>query len=149
MSKGKYIKVTDANNKSSVVMATNEAFYKSQGYQISEPTQEEIEEYFPSARVATAPVQKVDTSGVESELQQVRTDLEKEKEDHAETANKLKVEQGHHADTKEALDSAKSELQQVRTDLETTHGQFEASKSQYEFELDKLQKELDKLKKKA
>ena len=131
MSKSKYIKVTNANKKSSVVMATNEAFYKSQGYQISEPTQEEVEEYFPSARVATTPVQKVDTSGVESELQQVRTDLEKEKEDHAETANKLKVEQGHHADTKQALDSAKSELQQVRTDLES------------------VQKELDKLKKKA
>lgn len=145
MSKSKYIKVTDANKKSSVVMATNEAFYKSQGYQISEPTQEEIEEYFPSARVVIASVKKVDTSGIESELQQVRTDLyeekaehittknllEKEKEDLAETANKLKVEQGHHADTKQALDSAKDELQQVRTDL------------------DKLQKELDKLKKKA
>lgn len=145
MSNSKYIKVTDANKKSSVVMATNEAFYKSQGYQISEPTQEEIEEYFPSARVVTASVQKVDTSGVETELQQVRTDLneekaehlttknllDKEKEDHAETANKLKVEQGHHADTKQALDAAKDELQQVRTDLESA------------------QKELDKLKKKA
>lgn len=131
MLKSKYIKVTDANKKSSVVMATNEAFYNSQGYQISEPTQEEIEEYFPSVRVETSSVQKIDTSGVEIELQQVRTDLEKEKKDHVETANKLKVEQEHHTDTKKTLDSTKSELQQVRADLES------------------VQKELDKLKKKA
>lgn len=144
MSKSKYIKVTDANNKSSVVMATNEAFYKSQGYQISEPTQEEIEEYFPSSRVVTATVQKVDTSGLETELQQVRTNLneekaehlttknllQQEKDNHAETTNKLSVEQGHHAETKQSLGAAQTELQQVRTDLES------------------VQKELDKLKKK-
>lgn len=131
MSKSKYIKVTDANKKSSVVMATNESFYKSQGYQISEPSQQEIDEYFPSARVVTASVQKIDTSGVETELQKVRTDLNVEKAEHAETANKLKVEERYHSDTKQALDSTKDELQKVRTDLES------------------VQKELDKLKKKA
>lgn len=145
MSNSKYIKVTDANKKSSVVMATNEAFYKSQGYQISEPSQEDIEKYFPSERVVTGSVKEVDTYKPESELLKMRTDLneekaehlttrnlfDKEQADHAETANKLKVEQVHHAGTKQALDSTKAELQQVRADLES------------------VQKEIDKLKKKA
>lgn len=51
MSKGKFIKVTPKGSKESVVvLASNEVFWKSQGAKIEEPTQEEIEKFFPETK---------------------------------------------------------------------------------------------------
>lgn len=51
MSKGNFIKVTPKDSKESyVVLASNEVYFKSQGAKIEEPTQEEIEKFFPETR---------------------------------------------------------------------------------------------------
>lgn len=54
----KYIKVTKEES-SSVVLSSNEAFYKAQGYTISEPSKAEIEASFPEEKKETT---KVDSS---------------------------------------------------------------------------------------
>ncbi|PXV61176.1 hypothetical protein CLV62_1259 [Dysgonomonas alginatilytica] len=119
MAKSKYIKVTDEKGKSSVVLGINEAFYRSQKYKISEPTKEEIQEYFPSVR-DIAP----SANSIPSTPEKVNVDLHKEKEDHlttkndlltekqahADTGNKLKLEQEGHASTKNALEALNIEF---------------------------------------
>lgn len=112
MSKSKYIKVTDANKLSSVVMAANEAFYESQGYQVSEPTQDEIDAYFPTTVGATA--SKQDVSDVENKLHQVKTELAEERAEHLTTGNKLIA--------------AQSELHQVKTELESVQKELDKLK---------------------
>jgi DNA helicase TIP49 (TBP-interacting protein) len=42
----KYIKVTEKDKSSVIVLASNEGFYKSRGAKIEEPTKKEIEKFF-------------------------------------------------------------------------------------------------------
>ena len=45
---GKYVKLTKKDSDEyHVVLATNEAFYKSQGWEVSDPSKKEIEKFFP------------------------------------------------------------------------------------------------------
>ena len=145
MAKGKYIKVKSKDKKTAVVLATNEGFYRSQGYELSDPTEEEIKEYFPSEFASQKIPSKADLSGLETELGQVKADLENEKQAHVATTNKLSEEQNLHTETKNSLATTQSELKQAKTDLENAGNAVEELKN----EVVKLQSEIEKLKKKA
>jgi len=47
MNKKNFIKVTAKGQDPVVVLATNEAFYRSQGFEVEEPSESEIVEHFP------------------------------------------------------------------------------------------------------
>lgn len=103
MSKSKYIKITDRNGKSSVVMGDNETFYKSQAYKISEPAPEEIEQYFPSAMCHN----KAALSELESSLAQLKLELTEERAEHLSTKNLLEQANADLASAQKELDKLK------------------------------------------
>jgi len=92
----KYIKVTDKGKNPCIVLASNEAFYRSRGYKIDEATDEEIKKCFPEEAVKQTS-DKVSTKKLEKELieekenvKKLQSDLELEKKTHNETVLKLK-----------------------------------------------------------
>lgn len=73
----KYIKVTEEGKPSIVILAANKAYYLSKGAKITEPTQEEIAEFFPEEKKKDIQSENI----VENEALKARiTELEKENE---------------------------------------------------------------------
>ena len=71
----KYIKVSEEGKPSIVILAANKAYYLSKGAKITEPTQEEIAEFFPEEK------KKESENIVENEALKARiTELETENE---------------------------------------------------------------------
>ena len=89
----KYIKVTEKDKTSFIVLASNEAFYKSRGATIAEATKEEIEKAFPEEMKF---VEKVTDAKA----------FELEKAAHEETKQKLEAEILAHSKTKQKLEEA-------------------------------------------
>ena len=115
MDKKKYIKVTPkGSDKSHVVLATNEAFYKSQGAKIDEPTAAEIVKYFPE-------------EGKSSEFRVPSSELIAALET-AKTAAETKV-----SELETALETAK-------TAAETAKADYEAKIQKLDAEIAKLKK---------
>jgi chromosome segregation ATPase len=135
MDKSKYIKVTDKNSKSTVVLASNTSFYQSQGYKIEEPTEKEIEAYFPTVKTITGSEEKVDTSEIEEQLKKAQTSLSEERAEHLTTRNQLTAEQDEHKKTKDAFATLDSEYKKAQTSL-----------SEATANIEKLNAELAKLK---
>lgn len=73
--KSNYIKVTPkGGGNSTVVPTTNEAYYKSQGYIVDEPTEDEIQEFHPSGKINNIETRKVeDTSEYNALAQELET----------------------------------------------------------------------------
>jgi len=133
MDKRRYIKVTPkGSDKSHVVLATNEAFYKSQGAKIDEPTAAEIVKYFPEEgkdekKPKVVPVEETDEYKA---LAIAKTEAE------AKTAN---------LETK--ITEAETKATDLETALATAKTEAEAAKTGYEAEIKKLEVEIAKLKK--
>ena len=73
----KYIKVTEAGKPSIVILAANKAYYLSKGAKITEPTEEEIAEFFPEEKKKDIQSENI----VENEMLRTRiTELETENE---------------------------------------------------------------------
>lgn len=102
MANNKYIKVTDKNGKSTIVLSSNEAFAKNQGFKISEPTQEEVQQYFPNEKGKTVNKQNVNSSS-EKELEKAQKALEKEKSEHEKTKQQIDKLKSEHAAQVEKL----------------------------------------------
>lgn len=117
MDKSKYIKVIDKNSKATVVLVSNKSFYKSQGYNITEPTEEEIETFFPSEKIVVGSEEKVDTSEMEEQLKKAQTSLNEERAEHLTTRNQLTAEQDEHKKTKDAFATLDSEYKKAQTSL--------------------------------
>jgi len=120
-----YIKVTQGE-KSFVVLAANKAFYKKQGYSISEPTKQEIEAHFPTPK--NKKQSRADLSDT-LEYESLRASLTTVSAD-------LANEKSEHEKTKSELETVKSELTTVSADLANA-----------QTELEKAKKEIEKLKK--
>lgn len=117
MDKSKYIKVTDKNSKATVVLASNKSFYQSQGYNITEPTEEEIETFFPTEKTVVGSEEKVDTSEIEEQLKKAQASLSEERAEHLTTRNLLTSEQDEHKKTKDAFDALDSEYKKAQASL--------------------------------
>lgn len=117
MDKSKYIKVIDKNSKATVVLASNKSFYQSQGYEITEPTEKEIETYFPTVKVVAGSAEKVDISEIEEQLKKSQSSLNEERAEHLTTRNQLTAEQDEHKKTKDALAALDTEYKKAQTSL--------------------------------
>jgi hypothetical protein len=99
----KYIKITEKDKKPIIILVANKAFYEKRGARIEEPTQKEIEAFFPEER-------KGKTTETKQALTAASAELEREK-----TA---------HAETKQALAAASAELEKVKSALEEAQKQI-------------------------
>lgn len=120
----KYIKVIDKNEKVSIVMSANKSFYRSQGYKVSEPTQEEIELYFPHEKAKV----NTDTSALNSELEDVKKALNEERAEHLTTQNLLTSEKNAHDETQSKLKTAQDLSVETAQKLETEKQAHESTK---------------------
>jgi hypothetical protein len=85
----KYIKVTEKDKSPVVVLSANRAFFASRGFKIEEPTQKEIEAFFPEEKQTGESDENARLEKVNAELETVRKELEAEKSAHTETAKAL------------------------------------------------------------
>jgi len=151
----KYIKVTDNDGKSSVVPAGSECFFKSQKYKISDPTNEEIEAFYPTKTTGGSSISDnikelseafrsekaahTETSKIlESEQNAHKAAVNKlseERAEHVTTRNQLIAEQGEHKKTKDAFIALESGYKKAQTSLSEATSRIE-----------KLNAELAKLK---
>jgi septal ring factor EnvC (AmiA/AmiB activator) len=102
----KYIKVTEKDGPPFVVLATNKAFFMNLNAKIEEPTQEEIEAFFPEER----PDFPGKTTRPNAELETVKKELEAEKAAHAETAKNLATVNAELETVKAALNEAQKQI---------------------------------------
>jgi hypothetical protein len=110
----KHIKVTKGEH-SAVVLASNEAFYKAQGYTISEPKKTEIEAAFPEEKkVETA---KVDSSAKKA-LEEAQKALEAANVEKSDLLLKIETEISAHNETKKALEEAQKALEAAKQEIE-------------------------------
>jgi predicted RNase H-like nuclease (RuvC/YqgF family) len=100
---GKYIKVTNPKTQESVVvLASNASFLKSQGYVVSEPSEEEIQVSFPEEGTVKR--------AMEAELQSALSEIEKVK-------TQLTELQSTNETLKAENSSLVSEIEKVKTQL--------------------------------
>jgi hypothetical protein len=71
-----YIKVTEKDKKPVIVLIANKAFYEKRGARIEEPTQKEIEAFFPEERKGKTTETKQALVDACAELEKVKTALE-------------------------------------------------------------------------
>ncbi len=134
----KYIKVTDDSGKSSVVLAGSESFFKAQKYKISNPTDEEIEAFFPTKQkeAGGGRINYIsELTKAQAELTKAQTSLIEERAEHLTTRNQLIAEQDEHKKTKDALSALDLEYKKAQTSL-----------SEAASNIEKLNAELAKLK---
>ena len=106
----KYIKVTEAGKPPFVALRQNELFYKKRSATIEDPTQEEIEKYFPEEVKIHSRSTK---DGIFAELEKV-------KEERNALQMKLDKEMAAHAKTKALLEKAKNKKAKNTEEDETT-----------------------------
>lgn len=106
----KYIKVTK-DNSSSVVLGSNEAFYKAQGYEISEPSKSEIENSFPEEREKPKAAESNSKKAAEEALKV-------EKAAHGETLKALELKQVELEETQAKLEEALKNLDLANIEIE-------------------------------
>jgi len=116
----KYVKVTEKDGRSFIVLASNEQFYKKRGATIEAPTQEEIEKCFPEEAANTA--QKTGVNAADTSA------LKAEKEAHEATKHKHDAEIFAHDETKRKLDAANAILQAKNEELENVKSELEGLK---------------------
>jgi septal ring factor EnvC (AmiA/AmiB activator) len=106
----KYIKVEQKDKNPVVILDQNKNFYaRKKDVKISEPTQEEIEQFFPeeAKNRSTAKLQQ----SVNAELQAKTVELEKVAADYNAKTAELEAEKASHEKTKTALDAAQKEIE--------------------------------------
>lgn len=70
----KYIKVSEEGKPSIVILAANKAYYLSRGAKITEPTQEEIAEFFPEENIQSENI--VENEALKARIVELETENE-------------------------------------------------------------------------
>jgi hypothetical protein len=107
-SMSRYIKVTEKDRRPVVLLAANRAFFASRGFKIEEPTQEEIESFFPEEK------QSGNSNEAAQPLAQATAELTAEKAAHTETARSLAQATAEMEKVKAALIEAQKQISKLK-----------------------------------
>lgn len=123
---GKYIKVATKDGKSSVVLASNEAFYKSLSAKIEVPSEKEIHSFFPEEKVLSTEKKELEvlTFKLDGTIKSYKDELNKNSE----------------------LTSKLNEVLVERDGLQQQIGELNSTISELNLECNNLSKELNALK---